>query len=193
MINYQPKFESLEGQKASLINLDENYLDDMWEYSSDERLYEFFEFGPPAEKQELIDYFHLLLRRASKEDAHWWFVRCNGEDKVIGSFGFHDYSSSRKSCEISYAISPSYWGRGFFSEALELGLDFLFDKLDANRICATTAADNLRSIKALEKRGFRKEGQLREFYKNENRGYFDAVILSLLKSNNPSLKNEANF
>ena len=39
-------FEDIYGKEINLIKLDIKYLNDMWEYSSDARMYEHFEFGP---------------------------------------------------------------------------------------------------------------------------------------------------
>ena len=37
-------FDDIYGKDVNLIKLDEKYLSDMWEYSSDYRMYEHFEF-----------------------------------------------------------------------------------------------------------------------------------------------------
>ena len=44
-------FNNIYGNKFNLIELSVDYLDDMFQYSSDDRLYEHFEF-PPSENLE---------------------------------------------------------------------------------------------------------------------------------------------
>ena len=39
-------FDNIYGDKINLIELSLDYLDDMFEYSSDDKLYEYFEFIP---------------------------------------------------------------------------------------------------------------------------------------------------
>ena len=46
------KLKNISGPKIKLIDLDMKYLDDMHEYSSDSRMYEYFEFEAHKTKNE---------------------------------------------------------------------------------------------------------------------------------------------
>lgn len=175
------EFKNLIGAKVNLIDLDLKYLDDMFEYSSDKRLYEHLEFEPHNNKKDTEKYLINLIKRSNEQNAHWWFIQLKDTLKVIGSFGIHDINMSRSSCEISYALSPKYWGEKIFSDVMKSVLDYLIDDLSFHRIMVTTAKKNTRSIGAIKKFNFEQEGMLKDFYHDSNNNRFDAVIYSLVQ------------
>ena len=181
-------FKNLSNEDIELISLDMKYLDDMFEYSSDPRLYDYFEFPPQKTIKETERYLKKLIKRSSAKSAYWYFIKIKKDSKVIGSLGIHDIDLQRNSCEISYAISPKYWGKGIFSSVMELALDYLINDLSFYRINALTAKDNIRSNKALQKFGFIQEGTLVDYYKKHDERYFDASLYALLISKNKEKK-----
>ena len=104
--------------------------------------------------------------------------------KIIGSFGVHDIDLNRKSCEISYALSPIFWGKGIFMNALNLTLNRLINDFKFYRVTAVTSSNNVRSIGALKKIGFKKEGEYRDYYIKDNGVRYNATFLAfcLLRS-----------
>ena len=183
-------FPSLKDRRIELCQLDLKYLEDMHEYSSMPEMFQHFEFGHSQSIYETQGYLQALMERSSREDANWWFVVDQNTRKAIGSIGVHGIDLNRKSCEISYALSPAYWGQGLFHEAAQLVLNFLFNELQMLRISAVTSDENLASIRALLRLGFRKEGCLRRYYWSETKGHYDACVLAVLRdeANNKGLK-----
>ena len=175
-------FKNIYGENISLIKLDIKYLDDMWEYSSNPKMYEHFEFGPQKKILDTKAYLNKLIERSNGVDAYWWFIQIKKTGKVVGSFGVHDIDLNKYSCEISYAVSPDYWGDGIFIQSLKLVLHSLINNFDFYRITAVTSSANVRSINALKKVGFKEEGVFRHFYLNEDGVRYDATPLSLLAS-----------
>ena len=175
-------FDNIYGDKYNLVELDLKYLDDMFEYSSDDRLYEHFEFPPQKSYQNTKEYLENLIVRSNKDDANWWFVQSNESLKVIGSFGMHEIDLRKGCCEISYAISPNYWGSGAFMEVLNMSLQHLFNDFNFHRVTAVTASKNIRSINALKKVGFKEEGLFKDFYLDFNGNRCDATSLALLSN-----------
>jgi len=175
-------FENFHGDSFSLVELSLNHLDDMFEYSSNDRLYEHFEFPPQKNYQKTKEYLENLIKRSSKEDANWWFIQSKETLKVIGSFGMHDIDLRKGCCEISYAISPDYWGSGAFVDVLNASLLRLFNEFNFHRITAVTSSKNFRSINALKKVGFKEEGIFRDFYLDFKGQRVDATSLALLSN-----------
>lgn len=66
-------------------------------------------------------------------------------------------------------------------EAIRALIQFGFEKMNLNRIEATTHTENVRSQCVLHKLGFQKEGILREYYCRDGI-YNDQVLFSLLRS-----------
>ena len=68
-----------------------------------------------------------------------------------------------QSGHIGYWIGEKYAGQGFMVEAVQLLVAFAFDTLKLHRIEAACIPDNARSVRVLEKAGFRREGLLRSY------------------------------
>lgn len=83
------------------------------------------------------------------------------DDRVIGSFGFHDtwanYDEAykdKKICEIGYVLSKSYWGRGLMPEAVKAAVEYGFREMNLDYIGVCHFTDNLQSKRVIEKSGF---------------------------------------
>lgn len=84
------------------------------------------------------------------------------EAAAVGGIGFSaGVDVERFSAEIGYWIGEAFWGRGIATEALVLVSDYAFRECHVLRLFALPFADNARSIRALEKAGYAKEGILR--------------------------------
>lgn len=64
--------------------------------------------------------------------------------------------------EVWYKTLPSFWGKGYTSEALQAVLTFAFRSLQLHRVEAGCATSNTRSIRVLEKAGMKLEGTKRK-------------------------------
>jgi ribosomal-protein-alanine N-acetyltransferase len=109
-----------------------------------------------------------------------WGIVIKGSDKLIGTCGYYDWNKTADRAEIGYDLDPAYWGRGIMTEALSVALKHGFEKMRLNRIQAIIDSKNTRSMKLVQRLGFKKEGVLRQ------RSYFngqfrDDVCFSLLK------------
>jgi len=122
-----------------------------------------------------------LIKRSKQKNANWWFIYLKKEKKVVGSIGAHNIDFNRKSFEISYALSPNYWGKGLFSDTLQLIIKRFFIQNSFERVFAITDSDNLKSIKTLKKNLFFEEGTLRNFTIDKKGKFKDAKILSFCK------------
>jgi ribosomal-protein-alanine N-acetyltransferase len=68
-----------------------------------------------------------------------------------------------QSGQIGYWMDVNHAGRGLMHEAVLLVVKFGFETLRLHRIEAACIPDNQRSIRVLEKAGFRREGLLRSY------------------------------
>ena len=145
-------------------------------------MYEHFEFGPQKSILETKEYLCNLIKRSNGIEAYWWFIQVAKTKKIVGSFGVHDVNLHKKSCEISYALSPNFWGKGVFMNVLKLALQRLIKEYHFHRITAVTSSKNIRSIEALKKIGFKIEGEYRDFYLKDDETRFNATSLALITS-----------
>lgn len=55
--------------------------------------------------------------------------------------------------DVGYRLHQKFWGKGFATEAAKRSIDYGFNDLHLNQIFAAAHAENLASIKVLEKIG----------------------------------------
>jgi RimJ/RimL family protein N-acetyltransferase len=88
-----------------------------------------------------------------------WAIEVGGE--AAGGIGIVLQSDvERISAEIGYWLGEPYWGRGITTAALQGVTAEVFRLFDLRRIYALPFADNLGSIRVLEKAGYALEGRM---------------------------------
>lgn len=92
------------------------------------------------------------------DGAGWMLTITDHADTMIyGDINIFLEDDGRTS-GIGYSITPTYWGRGYASEATAAVLDWLFDVQRVSRAYAMLHPDNHRSARVLETCGFVYEG-----------------------------------
>jgi ribosomal-protein-alanine N-acetyltransferase len=109
-----------------------------------------------------------------------WGIVMKGKSDLIGTCGLYDWNKASRRAEIGYDLNPACWGQGIMTEALRAILAYGFQQMNLNRVQAIIDSENPRSIRLVERLGFRKEGVLRERSYFEGR-FRDDVCFSLLK------------
>ena len=174
--------EQLHGTRIDLIEINKEGLMDVYAYSKNPSFYKYMEYEHHRSLDETRQYLKKLVGRSSSDSGHYWFIFLKAEKRIIGTFGLLNIDRRRGSAEIGYGISFEYWRHGYFHDTLMLVLKHLFLQLGFHRVSAITQVDNLVSIKALEKVGFRKEGIMRDYYLSLKDGRRnDAVMLAILR------------
>lgn len=84
------------------------------------------------------------------------------EGNIIGLLGIVIGKPKYFSAEIWYKIHPTYWNKGYATEAVKGVLNFCFNELKLHRIIAGCATENIGSLRVLEKAGFVKEAHHRK-------------------------------
>jgi len=100
--------------------------------------------------------------------------------EVIGGVGMIEWNHRLKKAQVGYWIDKRYEGKGILSLCIERFLDFLFTKLDLNKIEIQFVVSNKRSAAIAEKLNARIEGVLRDSYIVNGR-YEDLVVTGILK------------
>jgi len=151
-------------------------LEAMHQYSIDERLYEFFEFGAFKEIDDTKAYIEKLLQRMSGESdeksAIYWFVYRKSDDRLVGTVGLVNLNYARQSIEWGYGIDPELWGNGYVLQIQEILKYFVFEVLELNRLHGITMVVNERTIQSVLASDMKHEGILRDFY-YKNGAYCD--------------------
>ena len=159
-------------------------LEEMHNYSTDDRLYEYLEYEPFKIIDDTRKYLKKLIDLESDDPngrtAISWFFRRIDDNKMIGTARLVEIDYKRRSVMWGYGIDPRLWGDGYVFEIQELLKEYIFEKLKLNRLSGMTMVENNRTISTLLATGCTEEGILRQYYKKHNGGYHDAWMYSLL-------------
>lgn len=105
-------------------------------------------------------------------------IRYNG--KLVGMIGLHYIDWKNKSTSIGYFLAENAQGKGIITKSVSSLIDYIFERLDLNRIEIQCAMNNEKSKAIPVRLGFNQEGVLREgqwLYDH----YEDLVTYSMLK------------
>jgi [ribosomal protein S5]-alanine N-acetyltransferase len=121
-----------------------------------------------------------IQRRFRERTLFQWGIARRDDGGVIGTCTIFHLHRDHRRAEIGYALGRRSWGQGFATEALGALIEFAFGVLDLERLEADTDPHNARSIRVLERQGFRREGYLRQRWRVGG-GTQDALFFGLLK------------
>ena len=132
-----------------------------FDYLSDPRVVEHTSIPTPQ-----LDAVRRSVERHIAEYANGLSCRwalANGDDILVGTCGFSNWSLTHRHAELVYDLGQAHWGRGVMSRAVEAALHWAFVAAAFNRVHAFVMTTNQRSIALLERRGFAREGMLRQY------------------------------
>jgi RimJ/RimL family protein N-acetyltransferase len=103
----------------------------------------------------------LLARLIAHWDAHdfgYWMARDLETDRFCGRAGLrHVVTAGRPETELGYALTRECWGRGLATEAAAACVRAGFETIGLEEIVCFTTLANQRSLRVMEKVGFRYE------------------------------------
>lgn len=149
---------NMETERLIIRKFYENDWEDLFEYLSKK---EVLKYEPELESNE-EDCRKKAIERADSDN---FFAVCLKENhKMIGHVYFSRVEPEEfLTWEIGYIFNPSYYGKGYATEACKKIIDYGFNELGAYRIFARCNPENKASWKLLERLLMRREGH---FIKN---------------------------
>jgi ribosomal-protein-alanine N-acetyltransferase len=138
-----------------------------------------FSWGPysvPAEAEAYLD--RLSGQRAEGEQLD--LVQEHHEAGVIGITGLSEFSRRDRRAIVGTWFGREWWGTGANRESKALVCHLGFEVLGLDRIGSYANVEHVRSQRALEGAGFRREGVLRGWHRHGDR-LLDVVIVGMLR------------
>ena len=118
--------------------------------------------------------------RATAEGRYDFAVTTNGDDAFRGEIVLNEVDEVVRSANLRLSMGPTYRGRGYGTEGIQLVLGFAFDGIGLHRVELDVLSINARAKSLYENLGFRVEGRKRDAYRDGD-GYCDAIIMGLLE------------
>jgi len=98
----------------------------------------------------------------AKKSAYWAMTR-TGDGLFVGCCDLSEIDRWHHRAEVGFIVSKAFWGDGYAQEAMEAVVDHAAQAMKLRRLTARTHLGNVRSVRLLEKLGFRHEGLLRGY------------------------------
>jgi [ribosomal protein S5]-alanine N-acetyltransferase len=149
--------------------------DALFELGRDPEVVRFFSWGPYAERREA----EAFIERVRAERPYEFFV-VGIDDRPLGLTGLTELSERDRRAVVGTWLGRPHWGTGVNRESKALILHFAFRVLDLQRVSAYAHPENARSLAALERIGFTREGVLRHWHVHRGQTR-DVAILGLLR------------
>ena len=84
-----------------------------------------------------------------------------------------------QSCFLGYALAERRQGAGLMTEAVRLGIEYMFQEMHLHRISANYMPHNTASAAVLKRLGFTVEGYSRDYLQIDGR-WQDHIVTSLI-------------
>lgn len=148
------------------------------ELAGDPEVTRWFSWGPYRTIDEPLRWID-AQRERRESGAQIDFVVCDSDGRAIGVTGLTELSSRDRRAIVGTWFGRDFWGTGANRESKALIFHLAFAVCGMARVGAYANPENLRSVRALEKVGFRREGTLRHWHRHGDR-QLDVHIFGLL-------------
>ena len=168
-------FPALDLGNIVLREIQESDAQDYFEYMNNKAMEGFLtQENRPSSIKEAIEEVKYWKSLFPHKRSIYWAIALKENNQMIGTAGFNLISFPNSRAEISYDLNPEYWGRGIMLTSINAILKFADIALELVRVQATVITDNERSIKLLERAGFKKEGLLEKYevVEGEHKDYY---------------------
>lgn len=174
------RFPRIETQRLILRQIQPEDAESIYATFSDEAVMEFYGELPHRSVEDSRALIQRQHHWYARREGIRWGITHKGEERVIGSCGFHLFDEEYRRAETGYELGQAYWRQGIMSEALGAIITFAFAEMGLHRIEAVVDDSNERSKGVLRKLGFTQEGTLRQRFYFRDR-YWDEHYFGLLR------------
>jgi RimJ/RimL family protein N-acetyltransferase len=115
------------------------------------------------------------------DNAYPFSIYTLAENQFIGNITFDGIDWTARNCWVGIGIGErAFWGKGYGSEAMNLGLRFCFEALNLRRVTLDVFEYNQRAYRSYLKCGFKEEGRLRQWMLRGGQRY-DLIFMGILR------------
>ena len=184
LMNVQPV--TLEGPTLRLEPLALEHAPSLWPHVGPETFRHTLEMPRDASYEAFEESIRYYLE---VPDSLLWTISLRETGEAVGVTGYLEIRPRHRGLEIGRTwIGASHQGTRVNPESKYLLLRHAFEDLEAVRVQLKTDLNNLRSQRAIEKLGARREGVLRKYQTRSNGYVRDTVVYSILAEEWPAVK-----
>lgn len=139
-------------ERLLLRKLSLNDIDDMYEYTSQEKTCEFLKWEPHKEKIQVEQF---ISNSFKKKDDLLFGIQLLSQNKLIGVIRLYNFTDNE--VDISYILNFNYRGQGYMTEAVKAISQFTFKEFNVNKIYAYFQTNNIASENVMKRSGMKKD------------------------------------
>lgn len=160
-------FPGLETERLVLRKLTLHDANDMFEMRSNPDMIDFTDGKLDEYLDDTIKFIDIINNGIKKNKWVNWALVYKENNRLIGTINIWNLNHEENKAEIGYGIVPKYQGKGLMMEALKAVVNYGLNDMNLEILEVWTERRNLKSIKLVEKFGFRfiKEVSEKGFYK----------------------------
>ncbi|OIQ38896.1 MAG: GNAT family N-acetyltransferase [Bacteroidetes bacterium MedPE-SWsnd-G1] len=162
---------TLHGEHIYLRAIEPSDLVFLYQLENDERFWAVSNTQKPFSKFLLQQYLDNAQQDIYEAKQLRLMVCEKQTNNSVGMIDLFNFEPKHRRVGTGILINPTYWNKGFASEAIVLISNFVFQNLDVHQIYANIGASNVTSIKLFEKNGFIKSGTKKDW--NFTNGKFE--------------------
>lgn len=103
------------------------------------------------------------LDEMEHERGFYWAMERTGDHTFVGVCDLSEIDRRHARAEVGFMVGRADWGEGYTFEAMHAIISHAAQSLRLKRLEARTHIGNVRSIRLLERLGFRREGLMRGY------------------------------
>ena len=175
-----PKLPTLEGERIRLRWLESGDVPALFEVFGHPEVMRYWSRAPLRDLDDAAGLLAEIRALFGARTLFQWGLARASDDRVIGTCTLHHLEWAHGRAEVGYALGRAWWGQGWMLDALGRLVRYAFEELDLRRLEADCDPRNDRSLRLLERLGFRREGHLRERFVAGSEVQ-DSILLGLLR------------
>lgn len=121
------------------------------------------------------------IREARSQEFMLMMIH-NEQGRLIGMGHIKNFDRFVKKCEISYFIDRDYINKGYATRAIREMIQYIFSKMDIEKVYCRIDPDNKASIRVAEKSGFQLEGHLKKEFRTGDGEIIDILYYGIFKT-----------
>jgi ribosomal-protein-alanine N-acetyltransferase len=171
-----------ETKQFLLREIEEDDANDLFELDSNPEVHRFLGNNPVKTIQESLDAIKFIREQYKKYGMGRLAVIDKKTNAFVGWSGLKYETNVRKEFnyyDIGYRLKQKFWGNGIATETAIASLDYGFNTLNLDKICAAADEGNIASNTVLKKIGLKPSGTF--IYEGEIENWYELTKEEWLK------------
>jgi RimJ/RimL family protein N-acetyltransferase len=126
-----------------------------------------------------LDIVERHLDEAGRDEARYWTLQLAADGRFLGLCDLSEIDRRHSRADVGFMVARRYWGGGYTFEAMHAVIGHAAQGLRLKRLQARTHLGNVRSMRLLDRLGFKREGLLRGYVERDGERR-DCVLFGLL-------------